>query len=216
MRPVSGVGLLVVLALTAAACSSGSSTPTPAEPNAAASDDAAGDMVRIENEGGSFEGHTPRGFAGMGTGLFAGDNLNPDFPDGDGVQLFLTFELPDDQTAPRSAVLRSDALHVEGFPFGDLGDLRAEPVSYDEFGPHLFDLTATGDPVVCARVDDRSLRCDVTGAVAMAVADGGELVQFRLRFDEAGDRDGSQDLALFFLTDSNTNEPGIFVLEPSR
>ena len=38
-------------------------------------------------------------------------------------------------------------------------------------------------------------------------------VQFRLRFDRAGDGDGSPDLAMFFITNSNTNEPGIFELE---
>ena len=48
----------------------------------------------VTNQGGSLEGHTPRGFAGTGTGLFAGDNLNPAFPEGDGVQFLLTFELP--------------------------------------------------------------------------------------------------------------------------
>lgn len=32
--------------------------------------------IVVANHGGSFEGHTPRGFPGSGTGLFAGDNLN--------------------------------------------------------------------------------------------------------------------------------------------
>lgn len=46
----------------------------------------------------------------MGTGLFAGDNLNPGFPNGDGVQIFLTFDLrglPEGEV--RSAVLRAGA-----------------------------------------------------------------------------------------------------------
>lgn len=37
---------------------------------------------------------------GMGTGLFAGDDLNPGFPPGDGVQIFLTFELPEELESP--------------------------------------------------------------------------------------------------------------------
>jgi hypothetical protein len=37
--------------------------------------------------------------------------------------------------------------------------------------------------------------------------------QFRLRMDQAGDLDGDQDLVAFFKGDSNTNEPGIFLLD---
>jgi hypothetical protein len=33
-----------------------------------------------------------------------------------------------------------------------------------------------------------------------------------LRFDQAGDGDGRADLAMFFVTESNTNQPGIFTL----
>ena len=80
--------LLVSIALVASACS-GASTPasTAIEP---------ADGHVIPNEGGANEGHTPTAFGGMGTGLFAGDNLNPSFPEGVGVQLYLTFALPTD------------------------------------------------------------------------------------------------------------------------
>ena len=37
--------------------------------------------------------------------------------------------------------------------------------------------------------------------------------QFRLRVDQAGDLDVDQDLVAFFKGDSNTNEPGIFLLD---
>jgi len=166
----------------------------------------------IPNVGGSMEGHTPRGFAGMGTGLFAGDNLNPGFPDGDGVQLFLTFDLPPGLTAPASAVIATDAMQTSGTPFEDLGALRAEPVSYDTFGPDLFDLAGDGDPVGCERVGDSGLTCDVTTSVVAAVANGAHRAQFRLKFDLAGDSDGTQDLAMFFRSDANTAESGIFTL----
>jgi len=66
------------------------------------------------NEGGPAEGHTPRGFAGMGTGLFAGDDLNPNFPPGDGVQLYLTFDLPPGLVPPSSAILGTDSMQVSG------------------------------------------------------------------------------------------------------
>ena len=36
--------------------------------------------------------------------------------------------------------------------------------------------------------------------------------QFRLGFENVTDGDGIQDLAMFFITNSNTNEPGIFKL----
>ena len=38
-------------------------------------------------------------------------------------------------------------------------------------------------------------------------------VTVRLLLDRAGDNDRKQDLVAFFIADSNTNQPGIFVLE---
>ncbi len=49
------------------------------------------------------------------------------------------------------------------------------------------------------------------GALA-PVGQGAAEIQFRLRFSSVADNDGQPDLALFYLTDSNTNEPGIFEL----
>lgn len=169
--------------------------------------------VRVNNQGGSMEGHTPRGFAGSGTGLFVGDNLNPGFPDGDGVQVFLTFDLPADVDSPSRVVLTSDALQVDGTPFEDLGALLVEPVAYDTFGPHLFDLATNGPATECLRSAEHSISCDVTGSVAQASASEAATVQFRLYFERPGDSDQSQDLAKFFRTDSNINEPGLFTLE---
>lgn len=162
-----------------------------------------------------MEGHTPRGFAGSGLGLFAGDNLNPGFPDGEGVQIWLTFDLPDGIATPTRAVLRSEVLFTSGDPFATLGGLSAAPVTYDAFGPELFDLEPDGAASTCERVGETALACDVTATIAEVVEGGAATAQFRLRFDEAGDGDGQQDLALFFLTDSNTNDPGIFTLELS-
>ena len=171
-----------------------------------------GDVISVSNEGGSREGHTPTGFAGMGTGLFAGDNLNPAFPDGIGVQIYLTFELPDGVTASDARVT-SDALTVSGTPFEDLGPLLIEPVRYSSFGPELFDIEAVGEPVECSRPDATSIACDVNEAVGLAIAEALAEVQVRLRFEQPADSDGRQDLAMFFRTDSNTNEAGIFELE---
>jgi len=112
-------------------------------------------------------------------------------------------------------VLTSEILSVRGAPFDDLGSLSAEPVTYAEFGPAIFDLSADGAAVPCERVGDSGLVCDVTAAVADSIVAGESRVQFRLKFDTPGDSDGEADLALFFVTDSNTNEPGIFTLELS-
>ncbi len=170
----------------------------------------------LRNQGGAMEGHTPRGFSGKGTGLFAGDNRNPRFPEGDGVQLFLTFDL---STLPSgkvlSAVLRSENASVRGMPMKDLGSLRAEEVRYSEFSPALWNLERlpSGESCVFATSSGGPFRCDLSGAVQRSLNDSYPLAQFRLLLDQAGDGDGTTDLVTFFVTDSNTNQPGIFELE---
>jgi len=212
--------ILATLGLLTAACGStvnsssdGSNTPDISDiPTSPGSSEA----IPIPNNGTSaFEGHTPRGFAGTGTGLFAGDNLNPNFPNGDGVQIWLTFAVPEGTGVPSNAVLRSDVLSTSGNAFEALGDLQVVPVSFEAFGPQVFDLEPTGDLVTCERPTDSSLTCDVTGAATAAIEAGDSRVQLRMTFEEISDSDGEQDLARFFLTDSNTNEPGIFFLDLS-
>lgn len=107
--------------------------------------------LTISNEGGSMEGHTPLGFAGSGTGLFAGDSLNPSFPADDGVQIWLTFAVPAGIAAPSRAVLSSDELTIDGSPFEDLGVMQAEPVTYDSFGPSSSTSPPTGRPSTANR-----------------------------------------------------------------
>ena len=170
-------------------------------------------VVLLQNQGGEMEGHTPRGFAGMGTGLFAGDNLNPRFPNGDGVQLFLTFDL---STVPSgkvvSALLRSENASVRGMPLKDLGPLRAEEIRYSKFSPALWNLepSAGGDDCEFATSSKGPFRCDLADAVRSSLNDSYPFAQFRLLLDRAGDNDGIQDLVTFFIADSNTNQPGIF------
>ena len=196
----------IALMLAVGACSSAAVSTTSGD----------GGPIVVVNHGGSLEGHTPRGFAGMGTGLFAGDNLNPSFPDGDGVQIFLTFELAGPVTDATSVVLASDALTVRGTPFEDLGSLRADVVSYAGFDPSLFDIPGLSDPVSCLRIGATGLECDVGDLVLSLLIDGSTDVQLRLRFEQPGDGDGEADLAMFFRSDSNTNEPGLFTLEIHR
>ena len=166
----------------------------------------------VTNQGGSLEGHTPRGFAGTGTGLFAGDNLSPGFPEGAGVQFFLTFELPGSVPAASSVLLASDALVVQGSPFDDLGSLSAEVVAYESFGPQLFDAPALSDATPCIRTGDARLECDLSATVGPLLMEGVATVQVRLKFAQPADNDGKPDLAMFFRSDSNTNEPALFTL----
>lgn len=196
---------LVSISLVATACTSTQDAenppPTPS-PTAETS---------IPNEGSENEGHTPIGFPRVGTGLFAGDNLNSRFPDGDGVQAFVTFALPEDPTAT-SATLRSNVLQTRGTPFNDLGALIAERVKYDRFGQHLFDLPSSGDPSTCTVIGGTAIACDVTRAVQAAADEGVPSVQFRIRFERVADNDGQADLAMFYRSDSNRNEEGLFTL----
>ena len=196
--------LLWSILLVATACSASATTTTEVTRSEKS--------TNVPNQGGDLEGHTPTAFAGMGTGLFAGDNLNPSFPDGVGVQLYVTFALPSDVSV-RDAQIVSDALHISGTPFEDLGPLIAEPVTYQSFEPELFDLTAIGPYTECTVTDDTLIACDVSAAIHETVNDGGATAQFRIRFTRPADGDGQQDLAMFFRTDSNINESGIFELE---
>ena len=164
-----------------------------------------------------LEGHTPRGFQGMGTGLFAGDNLNPNFPEGDGVQLFLTFDLAAMSVPPGTvtrAELRTTHADVSGQPYATLGSLRAAEMRFDAFSSSLWDQAPEPAGVDCefASSEAGPFACDFAAAVQRSIDEGRPYVQVRIRFDEPGDGDGQQDLALFFITDSNTNEPGIFEL----
>ena len=191
-------------------------TPSPSRPADSTGQAPMGTVTVLQNQGGEMEGHTPRGFSGMGTGLFAGDNINSRFPDGDGVQFFLTFDL---STVPSgkvvSALLRSENSSVRGMPLKDLGPLRAEEIRYDEFTPALWDLEPLNGGGVCefATTPDGPFRCDLAAAVQRSLDDSYPFAQFRLILEKAGDSDGTRDLVAFFIADANTNQPGIFELE---
>lgn len=184
-----------------------------ASPAPAMSPTNGGEQLIIPNNGGMMEGHTPRGFPGMGMGLFVGDNLNPNFPEGDGVQAFLTFDITSLRGEKFDAVtLSSDAVHVQGTPFHDLGNLLVESVTYDAFSRELWNLTPDNPVCILAMEAADHVSCDATDAVRAALATGSDVAQFRLRFEKAGDSDSAPDLILFYKRDSNTNEPGIFTL----
>ncbi len=200
--------LAIALVLVAAACAGPTAATTT---TATAQENREPTSVTVSNQGGTLEGHTPIGFAGTGTGLFIGDNLNPSFPEGDGVQTYMTFALPDNLTVG-NATLASNVLSTNGTPFEDLGSLLVEPVIYEAFGPQLFDLAATGPATACRLTNETSVVCDVTSIVSDAVDQERSVVQFRLRFERIADNDGQPDLAQFFRSDVNTNEPGLFEL----
>ena len=112
----------------------------------------------------------------------------------------------------RTARFFSDNTAQNGTPFADLGDLTATEVRYDAFSSALFDLAPVdgGHTCVFATSTEGPFECDIAPLVQSALDDGRDFAQLRLAFDLAGDNDSSSDLALFFITDTNTNEPGIF------
>ena len=113
---------LGALAIAIAACSGQDDSSVTFGDPATLGDQTA--SISIPNDGTSqWEGHTPRGFAGTGTGLFVGDNLNPNFPDGEGLQILLTFALPEGVATPSSATLSSSVLQTSGDVFEALGEL---------------------------------------------------------------------------------------------
>lgn len=171
-------------------------------------------ITTVPNHGGAMEGHTPRGFRGMGTGLFVGDNLNPSFPQGDGVQTFLTFDLTNLPAGEISqAVLSAPSMQVSGTPFRDLGPLTVEAVAYERFSPDLWNTPATGPACTLATAPADTAACDVTTVVRDAQAAGSDTLQFRLRLEQAGDSDGQPDMVIFFATNPNQNQPGLFALQ---
>jgi hypothetical protein len=200
--------LTAVVATVATACSAAAD----GEPDlTAASPGPNGELVVANLGDPAMEGHTPRGFAGMGTGLFAGDEINPGFPAGDGVQLFVTFPLEAVGGDVVAATLRSNALRVTGTPFADLGPLQVEEVRYDRFGPELWDLEPLVPACTLETGAGSTVDCDVTDVV-VAAAGASDRIQFRVRFEQASDADGTSDLAGFSRSDPNTNEPGLFEL----
>lgn len=208
--------VLLSTASIAAACGSAEPLGMPEDMMAADDGDRMSDAISIKNDGTTaLEGHTPRGFAGTGVGLFAGDNLNPNFPNGEGIQILLSFEIPDEMLKPNQAILTSEVLSTSGDVFEALGELQAAGVSYEQFGPELFDIEPIGDVVPCERPTETSLECNVTTAAQDALERDATHVQLRLTLEELSDSDGEQDLVLFNNGDSNLNEPGLFTLELS-
>ncbi|MEN0064825.1 MAG: hypothetical protein AAGA48_21955 [Myxococcota bacterium] len=181
----------------------------------------------FENTGNdNREGHTPRGFQGQGGGIFTGDNLNDGFPEGDGVQIFISFNLArgadgeslvdDGATTVESALLAAAVEpQIEGSPFADLGDLLADEVIHDGFSSALWDLEppANGGSCVFATGPNQPFECDFADAVQNALDDGRRFLDVRMRFETAGDNDSSQDMVFFFTQNVNATEPGLFTLD---
>ncbi|MCP3937950.1 MAG: hypothetical protein GY708_21585 [Actinomycetia bacterium] len=177
------------------------------------------ERVVLPNQGGAFEGATLWLAEGAGSSLIIGDESNPNLPAGEGLQIYLTFDLSSATNlagaSVTSAHLRSRAMQqVDGTPFDDLGVLTAAPVIYESFPPTGEERTPIGDAVECeADPEAVQLSCDVAEGVGAAIEAGAERVSFRLRFAEATDSDGEPDFALFFISEPGLNEPGVFTLE---
>ena len=123
-------------------------------------------------------------------GPFVGDNINPKFPNGDGVQLFLSFDL---QPLPRGMIKSCEAAGQgtrasSGEPFAfprqaDGGRGDASNASRRRSG------TAPAMANACSpSSQDGPFECDVTDVVDRRRSAG--MAQLRLRFEKAGDGDG--------------------------
>ena len=177
------------------------------------------DRVVLPNQGGVFEGATLTESTASAPTLIVGDESAPNLPPGEGLEIYITFDLSQVQSLDGaglvSAQLRSHAMQiVEGTPFEDLGPLNAVRVQYESFPPTPDERLALGDEVACeADPAAVQLSCNVLDTVEQALADGVERISFRLRFATPTDADGEPDFALFFVTTQGLNEPGVFTLE---
>lgn len=208
----------VWIAVALVACSGAGTAPTDRTETAPVQE-----FVLSNSGDADREGHTPRGFMGQGGGLFVGDDLNASFPEGDGVQAFLSFNigrssggaLAEGGWTVRSAVLASEVdPEIEGTPFEDLGDLVADEVVFDEFSSALWNLAPPPGAAQCVFSDGPAggFACDLAGAVQHAIDDGRRWVNARLSFEAAGDSDGVQDMVFFFRGDVNATERDLFSL----
>jgi len=208
------IGLAIVVVILVLLIATGSKNDSAIDLDAQNQNTESG-TIQIPNEGGFSGGHTPRGFQGQGTGIFVGDNLNPNFPNGDGLQAFLTFDIGVLQDSDfGEATLISNDLHIRGNPFADLGNIVVEEVQYDSFSSELWDAGSLGQ--VCVLKQGtlvETMSCDIRDVISNAVRMGQETLQLRLRFETMSDGDNSADLAMFYKTDSNTNDRGVFIIE---
>lgn len=209
----------VVGGLGIVACDGGEEEPAETVPEP--------QRFQFENSGNANrEGHTPRGFMGQGGGIFTGDNLNAGFPEGDGVQIFVSINLArgldgeslldSGVTTVQSATLAAAVEpQIEGSPFADLGDLIADEVVHDGFSAALWDLEPPTNAGSCvfATGPNQPFECDFVTAVQNALDEGRRFLDVRLRFETAGDNDGVQDMVFFFTQDVNATESGLFTLD---
>jgi hypothetical protein len=169
--------LLAIIGLVLlAACGGGSPTEPPAGTTIIPTfaNDGQPVSLTLENHGGSMESHTPGGFQGSGTGLFAGDNLNRNFPDGDGVQIFLAFDLSGMPPGKvESAVLSAANATVIRTPFQDLGPLRAEEFRFDGFSSQLWNVGPVAGGAACtlAEAAGEPITCEISAAVQSSLDD---------------------------------------------
>ena len=130
--------------------------------------------------------------------------------------MFLSFAIePARGGTVENATLSSKHFHQKGTPFEDLGALQLEEMAFARFSPDLWNQDPVAGGLACtfATSANGPFSCDVTQAVQRALDDGRSHVQFRLRFERAGDSDGAADIAMFYLHEMNVNESGCFEID---
>ena len=93
--------------------------------------------------------------------------------------------------------------------------MRSEEIRYSKFYSALRNLETLSDGAVCefATSPNGPFQCSLDETVQRSLDDSYPLAQFRLLMHRAGDADGIPDMVDFFVSNSNTNQPGIFELE---
>ena len=96
-----------------------------------------------------------------------------------------------------------------------MGTLRAEEIGYSKFSSALWNLEAHASGAGCEFAISPSglFQCGLAETVQRSLNDPYPLAPFRLLQDRAGDGDGVPDMVAFLISNSNTNQTGIFELE---
>ena len=147
---------------------------------------------------------------------------------GDATQIgfkgFLSFDL---STIPSgiaitSVTLRVYQCHISGDPYGKLGNLLVEHVSYDTFvhsadGTILYDMAALDDTIPATPLlsTDTTLgykTLDVTYAVRSDLATSRSHAQFRISFEKETASDNTSNIISWQSGESDTNQPELVIV----
>lgn len=161
--------------------------------------------------GAGVEGYAARSSGLTGQGLFAGDNINEEFANGDGVAFYLNFDVSQlPAGSVQSAALSSEHALIRGAPFDGLGRLIVQQVKFSKL-EDASKAEKAGEGCVLGEHSSSSYECDISKALQDAIDDGRQNLQLRVMFDLASDKDGKADIISFYRADGDKN--GVFEID---